>query len=236
MKSSKRKSGSGRTRLSNQRPWTPYQGPYHIPVLLDDVKRLGDFQMSRFLFFTVDPTGTVEDWISMLRVQQIPFLLFGLTAVIHRPDLKSVTFAEPEHVDRLFNRIEENDGLLVESEHLWLPNVLFEDDRGRWKVTSGEDSVSAGRGDIWRISYDLFQEALRFRQEVVSRAQFVETCVTLARAPEPSVTFSRDETIVFREWSASQFAEARRNYRMQREDPGRGVLGWMDRSGEYHAG
>lgn len=236
MKSSKKKTGSGRTRLSEERPWTPYRGPYHIPALVDDVKRLGAFEMTRLLFFTIDATGTMEDWVSYLRVQQIPFLLFGLTAVIHRPNLKSVKFITADHVNGLFNGIEDSEGLLVETEHLWLPNFLFEDEGGRWKMGSGGEGSAGARGDVWRVAYDLFQQALRFRQEHIGRSQFLESCRALGTEEEPAVTYSREETGVFREWSASQFEEARANYQEQRADPSRGVLGWIDDAGNYRAG
>ena len=62
----------------------PYPGPYTIPVMLDDVKQLEDFSMSRCTFFTIEAVGNFDDWIGYLRSQDVPFLVFGVTAVLHR--------------------------------------------------------------------------------------------------------------------------------------------------------
>lgn len=228
-------SGAAQPQAADGPRWPPYEGPFHIPVLLDATKRLGDFNMTRLIFFSVDATGAVDDWVARLRAQEIPFLLLGLTAVMHRPDMESVTFVTPAHVNDLFNAIEETEGLVVETDHVWLPNFLFEEQRGQ-DVKAGAGHDPTGRGALWRISFNAFKQALRFRQEAIGQIQFLETCRELMALPTPVATFSPQETTVFRRWSASQFADARANYEQQRDDPARGVLRWVDAAGNYRAG
>ena len=51
----------------------PYPGPYTIPILVDDVKRLRDFNMTRGSFFTIDPSGMGDDWVAILRERECRF-------------------------------------------------------------------------------------------------------------------------------------------------------------------
>ena len=213
----------------------PYPGPFDIPVLLDDVKRLGDFNMTRFTFFRIEVTTAVDDWVAMLRERGIPFLLLGISPVVHRPDLETARFTSPEQIDQLFDAIEEIEGLVVETAHIWLPNFLFEDG-GKWDLPpSGEDS-GAMRGAVWRLSFRLFQKALLFQREAISAARFSEQCRELMKSPIVPVTHSPDETVAFHAWSGVQIDMARRNYVQQREDPSRGVLRWLDESAHTRAG
>jgi hypothetical protein len=213
----------------------PYPGPFDIPVLLDDVKHLDNFTMTRFAFFTIEAATAIDDWVTLLRVRDIPFLLIGISSVIHRPDLEATRFTSPEQIDRLFNVIEEIEGLVCETAHIWLPNFLFEGG-DKWDLSLGLENSPATRGAVWRVSFGLFQNALRFRQEVISAARFSEACHALLTYSKAPVTHSPKETAVFREWSIAQIDAARYNYEEQRKDPSRGVLNWLDESGQVRAG
>ena len=52
----------------------PYPGPYTIPILVDDVKQLRDFNMTRGSFFTIDASGMGDDWVAILRESKVPFM------------------------------------------------------------------------------------------------------------------------------------------------------------------
>jgi len=213
----------------------PYPGPFDIPVLIDDVKRLGSFDMTRVTFFTIDATTGVDDWVAVLRERGIPFLLLGLAAAIHRPDLEAPRFTSPGQIDRLFNAIEEIEGLVVETAHIWLPNRLFEDS-GEWDLSASGEDPRAMRGAVWRLSFPLFQKALLFRRELISTAGFSRQCRELTESPVPPVTHSPEETAAFRRWSTAQIDAARSNYQQQQEDPSRRVLDWIDESGHARRG
>jgi hypothetical protein len=190
--------------------------------------------MTRCTFFVIEAAGAVHDWVADLRARRVPFLLFGLTPVLHRPDSRRRRFRDPESIDALFLAIEEVEGLVVETASLWLPNFAVEAAFGRRLA----DEVGVARGEVLRIRSPLLQEALRFSRDAIDAETFVEA--TRARLEETAprtrvVRHSAAESRAFREWSRAQFQEAHANYRRQRVD-GRGVLRWRDERGRAHEG
>lgn len=197
-----------------------------IPVLVDDVKVLGEFRMTRCTFYGIEASAAVHDWVADLRERGVPFLLFGLSAALHRPVGEARRFGSPEQVDRLFATIEDTQVLLVETEHLWIPNFLFAEVAKR----------SPGRGDVYRVSEDLFRKALQFQREVISAERFAEQCREAMASKVTLLQASPEESEVFRAWSGAQLEQARDNYQVQKADPERGVLSWLDEEGQVHAG
>ena len=221
---------------TSARPQSPApSGPLHMPVLVDAVRHLDGFNMTRCTFFTVEAATSTEDWVALLRERSIPFLLFGVTAVIYRPNLQETRFTSPEQLDMIFDAIEDVEGLVVETAHVWLPNFLFEvGDHLDMPANAHKSTVE--RGAVWRVSLGLFQRALQFQREVISRPDFVMLCNELVESTDEGVRFSPDETAVFRTWSAAQLDAARKNYERQRDDPSRRVLSWRDESGNVFPG
>jgi hypothetical protein len=207
----------------------PYDGPYDVPVLVDDrPKRLGDFQMTRCTFFSVVATDAVDDWVARLRAEKVPFLLMGLFAVIHRPDLESARFTSPEQISALFDRIDDMPGLVVENAHIWLPNFLLE--------AAAPDGREVDRGDLLRVSFPLFQRSLQFLGEVISAERFAEQVRELMDGGEPLLAPSPEEAATLHAWSAEQIADARDNYFQQRANPAQVVLPYRDEEGNIHEG
>jgi hypothetical protein len=213
----------------------PYPGPFDIPALIDDVKRLADFNMTRLTFFTIETTTAVDDWVALLRERGVPFLLLGISPVIHRPNLEAARFGSTGQIDQLLNAIEEIEGLVVETAHIWVPNFVFEDSDRPDLSPSGEDAAVT-RGAVWRLSFGLFQKALLFQREIIGAAGFSEQCRELMGSPTAPVTHSPEETRIFRDWSAAQIEEARQKYQKRREERGRRPLRWRDKRGRFRAG
>jgi hypothetical protein len=207
----------------------PYLGPYTIPILIDDVKQLESFNMTRGTFFTIDANGMGDDWVAILRSRWVPFLLLGVTASLHRPDLFHEKFRSAASIDRLFGRIEEVEGLVVESEHIWLPNILF--DPHIEKYSPKRKPVPLKRGAVWRVGFGLFQMALTFRDEVIEAGTYMERCRQLMELGQIEVSYSQEETDAYHAWSVEQIEAARKNFLQQREDPSRGVLAYVDLDG-----
>jgi len=213
----------------------PYEGPYDIPVIVDDrPKRLGAFQMTRCTFFTIEATEAVDDWVAQLRVDNVPFLLLGLFAVVHRPDLEAARFTSPQQISSLFDKIEDTEGLVVESAAIWLPNLLVEEAAGE-RPPRGDDDDVTKRGDVFRVDFGLFQESLRFLNNVLSAERFTEQCMELRRRG-PLVEWSPEEAETFQRWSHEHILEAKDNYERQRANPEQVVLEYRDEDGEVHAG
>lgn len=213
----------------------PFPGPYDIPILIDVIRRLDGFDMTRSLFYTIEATAAVDDWVASLRAREVPFILLGISPVILRPDLETARFTAAEQIDELFNAIEAHKGLLVETDQIWLPTSLFEVDK-RWDAAPEAKDSSARRGAVWRVSLALFQAALQFQRELLSLAGFSEQCRALMDSSVPPLAHSPEETEVFRSWSAAQIQAAQKNYEQQREDPDRQVLRWRDERGRFQAG
>jgi hypothetical protein len=207
----------------------PYSGPYTIPILLDDVKQLRGFNMTRGTFFTIDASGMGDDWVAILRQQEVPFLILGVANVLHRPDLDNLLFDSMGLIDSLFDRIESVEGLVVESENIWLPNFLFEPHFGYYSVQDKPSELN--RGAVWRIGFGLFQMALTFRQEVISTETYIERCWELIQPGQIEVGYSPEESAAFQAWSGAQYQAAKANFVEQRADPERGVLDYIDRHG-----
>ncbi|MGW8224860.1 MAG: hypothetical protein ACWGOY_03965 [Anaerolineales bacterium] len=207
----------------------PYPGPYTIPILIDDIKQLQDFNMTRGTFFTIDASGMGDDWVAMLRGQGVPFLILGVTNVLHRPDLKNLLFDSATQIDRLFDRIESVEGLVVESEYIWLPNILFDPQVDSY--SAGQTPAHLQRGAVWRIGFGLFQTALTFRQEVIPADTYIERCRQFIHSAQIEIVYSPGESNAFRSWSGEQFEAAKVNFLQQRDDPQRGVLDYVDRYG-----
>lgn len=207
--------------VSHGRPlFPPYPGPFDVPVLLDDRKSLDGFEMTRCTYFTIQATDrAVDDWVAELRRRELPFLLLGVTAVIHRPSLTQERFETPSDIDTLFDPIEELGGVVVETSHIWLPNYLL-------------DRFEAVRGDVLRLDFGLFRIALLFQREAITMDRLLSVCDEAHRYS--IVERSEDETRAFRLWSEEQFDQASANFQRQRADPELGVLDWRDADGVIH--
>jgi hypothetical protein len=208
----------------------PYPGPYTIPILLDDVKRLRDFNMTRGSFFTIDASGMGDDWVAILRASEVPFMILGVTNVLHRPDMANLLFELDDSIEQLFDQIEGVDGLVVESEHIWLPNFLFDPHIGVYSAQ--EKPIQLERGAVWRIGFGLFQMAVTFLQEVIPAETYKERCWQMIQSGQVEIGYSHDETIAFRLWSEKQFMQARQHFVAQRDDPERGVLDYVAANGQ----
>lgn len=212
-----------------------YAATADIPVLIDDVKSLEDFHVTRCTYFTIDAGAAVDDWVALLRGRGIPFLLLGVSAVIFRPELDVARFEDPDQIDSLFHRIEQIGGVVVETAHIWLPNELFGEHAARAK-SPGDDHNPLDRGALWRVSLPLFQSALKFQKEVITLEQFTEDCRLLMSAERSPLAHTPKEWRVFHEWSQAQIEAARLHYQEQKKDPERQVLDWRDEYGELRSG
>ena len=205
-----------------------------IPVLIDDVKQLDEFNMTRCNFFTINPIACVEDWVTILRSKAVPFLLFGISAVLYRPTKQTAQFLSTKSIDRLFHKIEEIDGLVVESEHIWLPNSLFKLNHQSFSPKAEQPYFQ--RGAVWRVNPTLFQLALLFQKELIDTMAFSDHCRIIGERDQALVEYSEEETDAFHTWSTEQINAAKENYERQREDPNRRVLEWVDEAGNRRPG
>jgi hypothetical protein len=165
-----------------------------------------------------------------LREQGVPFLILGVTNVLHRPDLNDLLFTSPGSIERLFDQIEAMEGLVVESEFIWLPNFLFDPYSGFY--SAGRKPAQLERGAVWRVGFGLFQMAVTFLQEVIPADTYQERCWQMIDSDQVEIGYSHLESEAFMGWSEDQYEEARKHFMEQRADPQRGVLNYIDKYGQ----
>lgn len=167
-----------------------------IPVFLDDVKKIEEFEMTRFNYFSIEADEPLEDWSIILGKLKIPVVISGLTAVICQPSKNKSFFETINDLDGLFDLFETKMGLMIDTPDIWIPNMIL------------ASLENLKQGDVFRIDQKLFHAALLFRAGRSNRSEFIDTCSGLKNRPE----YSAIETHVFAEWNLSQIELARASY------------------------
>lgn len=178
------------------------KGKYSIPVILDDVKKLRDFQMARCTYFNIECDTPSPGWSLGLADYNIPFYLLGLTGVIWKPVGEKVLFDSNGSIDELFDMIEENPSLYVDTNEIWLPISLFE-------------PAALERGNVFRVNDDLFTKAYSFFTGHISKEEFLKSCVGYEERSDNSVRdvwHSEAETKSFKDWEKRHIEIAIKNY------------------------
>jgi len=167
---------------------------FDIPVIIDDVKRYREFEMTRCTYFTIECDLPSPNWVLGLNSKSIPFLLIGLSGIIFKPLGDNVVFESMESIDELFNTIESHSSLYVDTNDIWLPNNLFQD---LWR-----------RGQVYRMDSKLFNQTFLYRQERISEDQFLRSCKEL----RGRIFYSEKETHSFEGWAKLQIEKAKSLY------------------------
>jgi hypothetical protein len=166
-----------------------------IPVMVDSIKKVEDFDMSRCTYFTIETDGPSPDWHLGTEGIDIPSYLLGISGIIYKPLGDKDVFETPQSVDELFDLIESHPELYVDTNDIWLPNDLFE----------GQPHE---RGHLYRVDPDLFKEAYAYRQDRIPKDQFIKFCKGMRGA----VIFSEVETEAFKGWQEGQIEVAKKKY------------------------
>ena len=166
-----------------------------VPVVVDDVKRIPDFRMTRFIYFSVACDEPAPGWTLTLRELELPFLLLGLSGIVLSPPGDRSEFLEPADFDSLVDMIEKHAHLYLDINDIWLPNDSLPADR-------------AIRGAVYRIGQELFADAFEFRNDLVSDKAFS----AISKDRREQVSYSEQETRAFRLWTQQQIAGAKANY------------------------
>lgn len=166
-----------------------------IPIMIDDIKKYKNFNMTRCTYFSIECDSPSPDWILELENREVPFYLFGLSGIIREPIGSKTEFDSPHFIDELFEAIEEIPELFVDINDIWLPNFLFEGSPDK-------------RGDVYRVKERLFIEADRFREDKISPDRFLNIC----RELKAYLYYSETETKSFKEWANNQVLKAKEEY------------------------
>lgn len=166
-----------------------------IPVSIDAIRDVNETPMARATYLIVTSEAPTPGWVVGLRREVgLPLRVLGQVGVIYRPSRWSTRFRSASQIERLFDLVESNRALSIETEDLWIPIS--------WMMHGHEQK----RGDVYRVDLALFQRGFRFRDEQLSQSSFLET------SPKGQISFSLKETEVFRDWASRQIEIARTSY------------------------
>lgn len=167
-----------------------------IPMWIDDIKKSGGFKMTRLSYFVAEADEPSDDCSVMLGKVNIPVIICGLNIAISQPSRRKRRFESADELDKLFDYIEEECALSIETPDLWLPNGLL------------KSKHSPKRGDVYRIKQRLFTAALAFRTGRSNQKDFEKWC----EKTREKATYSDKETKVFANWSTMQTEQAKAIY------------------------
>ena len=184
-----------------------------VPVIVEDIKLHPTFAFTRCLYFTIESEDPSPGWaLTLAQNSPVPFLMLGLSGVIHAPSPSESEFTQPDQLDTLIAAIEADDRFYVSLADIWLPNLLLANNR------------EPRRNDVFRLDAKLFSEAYRYRRGLLATARFVAVSADRLQA----IRFSAIETKVMSVWTRRQFNEAAEAYPKNREL----ALPWVDENGE----
>lgn len=181
------------------------QRPDDVPVVVDSTKNLNGFSMTRCNYLSVECHEPRPGWQLGIGPERFPFLMLQLTGIIQRP-IGGIKFGDPDEIEDLFQLIEEEAGLFIKIEDLWLPNDLFDRE--------------PEPGSVYRVGTDLFSYAVQFRAGRMDQETFLMTAEEFSEG----FTFSEEETSVFERWWEKERQMASDQYPKDKEL----VLSWED--------
>jgi hypothetical protein len=181
----------------------------NVPIFVDNTRPSGNARYVRCTYFCIDCQTPQTDWSLALNYDSIPIVLLGMSCIIISP-LEGGFFTAPQQIERLFDLIEQKDGLVIEVNDLLVPAWLL------------RDQETLRRGDTLRAGIDFFRSAFAFRAGRLSEEEYF---LQAERAEQP-LFFSAEETQAFRAWEENVINEVKRDYPKDREL----ALRWTDRN------
>jgi hypothetical protein len=169
----------------------------NIPIVVDDVKTSRAFPMSRCTYFSVECHTLSPRWALEMRNLGIPLLMIELSGVVCEPMGAKGIFVSKQKIEDLFETVEKDPGVYIDTNDLWLPNSVFD-----LKTYLKPNSV-------YSVGFELFEVAYGFRKQPVSTKQYVEKC----RKRRWKARYSARKTQALKAWHEMQIEEARAHYK-----------------------
>lgn len=171
-----------------------------IPVVVDAIKQQDDFSMTRCSYFCIQSEAPLFPGTLNLHAPDVPVVMMNLTAIIIAPTAAMNRFTSPEEFRDLFEYVEHDDEVYIDTNDIWLPNSLF-------------GKRMPKRGSVYRVGSDLFVQALRYRNEEISDFLYL----TQTDGMQKELFFSEEETAALSQWSESEIDQVRTEVRANPE-------------------
>jgi len=157
--------------------------PRSIPVMVDDRKEVGEFEMTRVAYYYVEAVEPLPDIPIDHRKIGIPVLALEFSGVIHRPTGRETYFKSADQIEALFRRVERHPSLYVDSDNIWIPNRLF--------------NRRPERGDIFRVPFGLFRRLYSICRDDAT----LDAGISGFSGAQDLILFSEAETKAFAQWT-----------------------------------
>ena len=158
-----------------------------IPVVVDAIKQQDDFSMTRCAYFCIQSEAALLSGSLNIHAPNVPVVMINLTAIIIAPAADKNRFTSAGEFRDLFEHVEKDDELYIDTNDIWLPNSLF----GK-RVPK--------RGSVYRIGTALFVQALRYRNEEISDALYLAQTDGM----QQELLLSEEETAALSQWSETE--------------------------------
>lgn len=165
-----------------------------IPVMVDSRKNVGHFEMTRAAYFYIEAIEPSTDIPMGQSSFGMPALPLEFSGVLYKPAGKAGIFETPDHIEALFETVERHESLYVDSDNIWVPNVLF--DR------------TPRRGDVFRVPFPLFVELYSHCRDDAT----LDPDIPSFGGAGGTVVFSATETVAYAQWSRMIVEEAKSVY------------------------
>ena len=165
-----------------------------VPVMIDDRKNISNFQMTRVTYFyieAVEPSPDIPLRKTSLGRSILPLEFSG---VIYKPLGRSSRFKTAKQIEKLFQGVEQHETLYVDSDNIWIPNLLF--------------NKPPKRADVFRVPFELFARLYTICRDDATLAAGLQQI----KDSSGLITLSDEESSAFAEWTTGIIADAKAAY------------------------
>ncbi len=178
------------------------QNSLSIPVVTDVERNIDGIKMIRCSYYSIQSDTPLPNLnISGLGLSSSMFLL-NLEAILVGPAQDVEKFNTVEDIDSMYEFVEEQEGLFVDINDIWIPSSWF-------------DLPKLKQGLVFRISQEKFTLCWQLRNDIISSEEFITETKYIK---DPTISFSEEETSVFQQWTKNQILQSQEIYQGNRKN------------------
>ena len=165
-----------------------------VPVMIDDRKNISNFKMTRVTYFYIEAIEPSPDIPLKKTSIGSSILTLEFSGVIYKPLGRSSRFKTAKQIEKLFQGVERHETLYVDSDNIWIPNLLF--------------NKPPKRADIFRVPFELFARLYTLCKDDATLAAGINQIEDSSGL----ITLSEEESSAFAEWTTGIVTDAKAAY------------------------
>ena len=173
-----------------------------IPVITDVKRNIDNIIMIRCSYYSIQSEIPMPNWTINAFGTSTPMLLLNLEAILVGPLQNVDKFSRMDDIDSMYNFVEQNEGLFVDINDVWIPIEWF-----------GVNEIKQGL--VYRISQENFSLCWKLKNDTISAEEFLYESKNIN---EPFISFSEEETLIFQDWTKKQILESQEIYQGNRKN------------------